>query len=110
MGKVNVRHQDEEFVYSYLRQVKATEDEHGVLVECEFFYTGNKRVMGIHLVAVECREAHNLSRPICRYRTEYPSAHVASLAATLFQAACKLDTLVYEYRSTEEATRKPIWG
>ena len=110
MGKAAVRHQDEEFVRSYLKQVKHTEDERGVLVECEFFYTGRAGVMGIHFVAVECREAHNLSRPICRYRSEYPTSHIASLAATLYQGACKLDLLVEEYRQAEAATGKPLWG
>lgn len=109
-SKAIVRHQDEEFVRAFLKQVKHTEDTHGVLVEVELAYTGRAGVMCICLVAVESRETVNLSRPIVRYRTEYPNSHVASLAATLYQAACKLDSMVYEYRHTEEATRRPIWG
>jgi hypothetical protein len=110
MGRVMPKHQDEEFVRGFLQQTKHTEDDHGVLVEVELAYTGRAGVMAILLIAVESRETHNLSRPVVRYRSEYPTAHVASLAGALYQAACRIDLMVAEYRATEAATHKPLWG
>ncbi len=101
---------DEEFVRAFLLQTRDTERIHGVIVEVELLESGQKGVLVVSLVAIDVRTTHNLSRPIVRYRTQYPGTQAKGLAACMFQGSQKLDTMVYEYRKVEEATSKPVWG
>lgn len=101
---------DAEYVRAFLKQVHTTEREHGVTVDAELLESGQKGVLVIHLVALDCRTTANLSRPIVRYRTQYPGTQAKNLAACLFQAAQTFDTMVYEYRKVEEVTSAPRWS
>jgi hypothetical protein len=96
---------DEEFVASFLREVRDVEEEHGVIVEIEFYGTSQREVLAIVMVAVESKMTYNLAKPIVRYRTQFPGGPAKLLSATLFQGACVLSRMVSEYRAAESAPR-----
>jgi len=102
--------EDVEYVRSFLTEVKSCEDEYGVLIDVELQYTGQRGVMAIAMIAIESRTLHNLTRPIVRYRTQFPGGSAKLLSATLFQGACALSRMVAEYRAAEQASSAPLAG
>ncbi len=101
MGRRQIGRVDEEFIDAFWEELTLCQKAWIVRVEVEILPTDRKGVLMIHLRAKEGAFSPAIAGVIARYSVEFPGPTARTMAATLYQAACKLDLMVQGVRAQQ---------